>query len=102
MSSRFATERVVLAQDDLGYPSQRGSGLGCSGMAAWREGSDGLSATTFRRTCHGASSFGEVKQLVAHRMVYEDAKGELGWITTRAALPRAGTTSCPWCCLLRV
>jgi len=37
-----------------------------------------------RRTCHGASSFGESSS-VAHRTGVRGRQGELGWITTRAA-----------------
>jgi len=59
MSSRFATERVVLAQDDLVDPSQReASGCSWNGRMARRQRRT-LPRPRCRRTCHGASSFGE-------------------------------------------
>jgi len=59
MSSRFATERVVLAQDDLVDPrSGKRSGCSWNGRMARRQRRT-LPRPRCRRTCHGASSFGE-------------------------------------------
>jgi len=78
MSSRFAAERVVLAQDDLVDPSQR--------EVVWllMEWPDGeKSATDFTATTLPANMsrrelVRRVKQRWRTERVYEDAKGELG------------------------
>jgi len=97
MSSRFATERVVLAQDDLVDPSQRKrSGCSWNGRMARRQRRT-LPRPRCRRTCHGASSFGESSSGGAPNGCTRTPRESLGWITTRAAPSAAGTTMCPWC-----
>jgi len=96
MSSRFATERVVLAQDDLVDPSQR-KRSGCSWNGRMARSSDGLTATTLPAKHVTAPARSESQAAVRTERVYEDAKESLGWITTRAAPSAAGTTMCPWC-----
>jgi len=56
-----------------------------------------FTATTLRRTCHGASSFGESSSGGAPNGCTRTPRESLGWITTRAAPSAAGTTMCPWC-----
>jgi len=101
MSSRFATERVVLAQDDLVDPSQR--------EAVWLL-MEWPHARRQRRLYRDhvagehvtAPARSESQAAVAHERVYEDAKGELGLDHYEGRSFRAGTTMCPWCWLLRV
>jgi len=97
MSSRFATERVVLAQDDLVDPSQREA---VWLLMEWPHGEK--AATDFTATTLPAN-------MSRRQLVRESSSGgapngctrtpreSLGWITTRAAPSAAGTTMCPWC-----
>jgi len=85
MSSRFATERVVLAQDDLVDPrSGKRSGCSWNGRMARRQRRT-LPRPRCRRTCHGASSFGESSSGGAPNGCTRTPRESLGWITTRAA-----------------
>jgi len=79
MSSRFATERVVLAQDDLVDPSQRESGLAAHGMAAWREGSDGLYRDHVAGEHVTAPARSESQAAVAHRTGVRGRQGR-AWL----------------------
>jgi len=101
MSSRFATERVVLAQDDLVDPSQREA---VWLLMEWPHGEK--QRRTYRDHVAGehvtAPARSESQAAVAHRTGVRDAKGDLGWITTRAAPSAAGTTSVHGAGLLRV
>ena len=78
MSSRFAVERVVLAQDDLVDPSQREA---VWLVMEWPEGEDGptdFTATTLPATMTRRELVRRIKQRWRTERVYEDAKGELG------------------------
>jgi len=96
MSSRFATERVVLAQDDL-VESLAAERSGFYGMAAWREAATDFTATNVAGEHVTAQLVRRVKQRWRTERVYEEPRESLGWITTRAAPSAAGTTMCPWC-----
>jgi len=74
---RASPPNVWSAQDDLVIP-RSGSGLAAHGMAAWREGSDGLYRDQVAGEHVTAPARSESQAAVAHRTVYEDAKGELG------------------------
>jgi len=88
MSSRFATERVVLAQDDLVDPSQREAVWLLMEWPHGEKAATDFTATRCRRTCHGASSFGESSSGGAPNGCTRTPRESLGWITTRALLPR--------------
>jgi len=97
MSSRFATERVVLAQDDLVDPrSGKRSGCSWNGGMARRQRRD-FTATTLPANMSRRQLVRRVKQRWRTERVYEDAKGELGLDHYEAAPSAAGTTMCPWC-----
>jgi len=66
MSSRFATERVVLAQDDLVDPSQREAVWLLMEWRMARRQRRTLPRPRCRRTCHGAAR-SESQAAVAHR-----------------------------------
>ena len=78
MSSHFATERVVLAQDDLVDPSQRES---VWLLMEWPHGENAatdFTATTLPANMSRRQLVRRVKQRWRTERVYEDAKGELG------------------------
>jgi len=63
------------------YPSHGKSGLAAHGMAAWREGSDGLYRDHVAGEHVTAPARSESQAAVAHpERVYEDARESLGWI----------------------
>jgi len=97
MSSRFATERVVLAQDDLVDPSQREAVWLLMEWPHGEKAATDFTATTLPANMSRRQLVRRVKQRWRTERVYEDAKESLGWITTRAAPSAAGTTMCPWC-----
>jgi len=70
-------ERVVLAQTTSLIP-RSGKRLAAHGMAAWREGSDGLYRDHVAGEHVTAPARSESQAAVAHRTVYEDAKESLG------------------------
>jgi len=102
MSSRFATERVVLAQDDLVDPSQREAVWLLMEWPHGEKAATDFTATTLRRTCHGASSFGESSSGGAPNGCTRTPRESLGWITTRAAPSAAGPPCVHGAGLLRV
>jgi SRSO17 transposase len=78
MSSRFAVERVVLAQDDLVDPSKREA---VWLVMEWPDGEEGptdFTATTLPATMTRRQLVRRIKQRWRTERVYEDAKGELG------------------------
>jgi len=97
MSSRFATERVVLAQDDLVDPSQREAVWLLMEWPHGEKAATDFTATTLPANMSRRQLVRRVKQRWRTERVYEDARESLGWITTRAAPSAAGTTMCPWC-----
>jgi len=102
MSSRFATERVVLAQDDLVDPSQREAVWLLMEWPHGEKAATDFTATTLPANMSRRQLVRRVKQRWRTERVYEDAKGELGWITTGPLLPRLEPPCVPWCWLLRV
>jgi len=97
MSSRFATERVVLAQDDLVDPSQREAVWLLMEWPHGEKAATDFTATTLPANMSRASSFGESSSGGAPNGCTRTPRESLGWITTRAAPSAAGTTMCPWC-----
>jgi len=88
MSSRFATERVVLEQDDLVDPrSGKRSGCSWNGRMARRQRRT-LPRTTLPANSHGAARSESPSSGGRTERVYEDPKGELGLDTTGPLLPR--------------
>jgi SRSO17 transposase len=78
MSSRFAVERVVLAQDDLVKPSQREA---VWLLMEWPDGEDAatdFTVTTLPANMSRRQLVRRVKQRWRTERMYEDAKGELG------------------------
>jgi SRSO17 transposase len=78
MSSRFAVERVVLAQDDLVAPSKREV---VWLVMEWPDGEEGptdFTAATLPATMTRRELVRRIKQRWRTERVYEDAKGELG------------------------
>jgi SRSO17 transposase len=78
MSSRFAVERVVLAQDDLVDPSKREV---VWLVMEWPDGEEGptdFTAATLPATMTRRQLVRRIKQRWRTERVYEDAKGELG------------------------
>jgi len=79
MSSRFATERVVLAQDDLVDPSQREAVWLLMEWPHGEKAATDLPRPRCRRTCHGASSFGESSSGGAPNGCTRTPRESLGW-----------------------
>ncbi len=78
MSSRFATERVVLAQDDLVDPSQREAVWLLMEWPHGEKAATDFTATTLPANMSRRQLVRRVKQRWRTERVYEDAKGELG------------------------
>jgi hypothetical protein len=78
MSSRFAVERVVLAQDDLVDPSEREVVWLIMEWPDCEEGPTDFIATTLPATMTRRQLVRRGKQRWRTERVYEDAKGELG------------------------
>jgi len=98
MSSRFATERVVLAQDDLVDPSQREAVWLLMEWPHGEKAATDFTATTLPAKHVTAPARSESQAAVAHRTGVRGRQGR-AWagFTTRAAPSAAGTTMCPWC-----
>jgi len=88
MSSRFATERVVLAQDDLVDPSQREAVWLLMEWPHGEKAATDFTATTLPANMSRRQLVRRVKQRWRTERVYEAPRESLGWITTRAAPPR--------------
>jgi SRSO17 transposase len=78
MSSRFAAERVVLAQDDLVDPSQREEVWLLMEWPHGEKAATDFTATTLPANMSRRELVRRVKQRWRTERVYEDAKGELG------------------------
>jgi SRSO17 transposase len=78
MSSRFAVERVVLAQDDLVDPSQREVVWLLMEWPYGEKSATDFTATTLPANMSRRELVLRVKQRWRTERVYEDAKGELG------------------------
>jgi SRSO17 transposase len=78
MSSRFAAERVVLAQDDLVDPSQREVVWLLMEWPCGEKTATDFTATTLPASMSRRELVRRVKQRWRTERVYEDAKGELG------------------------
>lgn len=78
MSSRFAAERVVLAQDDLVDPSQREVVWLLMEWPYGEKSATDFTATTLPANMSRRELVRRVKQRWRTERVYEDAKGELG------------------------
>jgi len=89
---------VCSRQDEPSLIPRSGSGLGCSwnGRMARRQRRT-LPRPRCRRTCHGASSFGESSSVAHRNGLYEDAKGELGLDHYEGRSFRGWKPMCPWC-----
>jgi len=95
MSSRFATNVWCFARTTSVDPSQREAVWLLMEWPHARKQRRTLPRPRCRRTCHGASSFGESSSGGRTERVYEDAKESLGWITTRGRSFRGWNP--PWC-----
>lgn len=78
MASRFAAERVVLAQDDLVDPSQREVVWVLMEWPYGEQSATDFTATTLPAQMSRRELVRRVKQRWRTERVYEDAKGELG------------------------
>jgi SRSO17 transposase len=78
MSSRFASERVVLAQDDLVEPSQREAVWLLMEWPNGEKAATDFTAATLPPSMSRRQLVRRVKQRWRTERMYEDAKGELG------------------------
>jgi len=88
MSSRFATERVVLAQDDLVDPSQREAVWLLMEWPHGEKAATDFTATTLPANMSRRQLVRRVKQRWRTERVTRTPRESLGWITRGPLLPR--------------